>query len=102
MAMAPKSNSLYAAYETAKRDAQKELAQPVPLHLRNAPTRLMEQEGYGKGYQYAHDTDEKLTAMTCLPENLAGKRYYVPTREGEEGAFAERLERIDAWKRRES
>ena len=98
MALAPKSNSLEVAYETAKRDAAKELAEPVPLHLRNAVTGLMKDLNYGKGYQYAHDYDEKLTAMTCLPESMAGKRYYIPTDQGEEAAFARRLGEIKAWK----
>lgn len=99
MALAPKSNALYVAYETAKRDAEKALAEPVPLHLRNAVTGLMQQLDYGKGYQYAHDYEDKLTAMTCLPENLAGKQYYVPTNQGEEAELAERLDRIEAWKK---
>ena len=99
MALAPKSNALYVAYETAKRDAEKALAEPVPLHLRNAVTGLMRQLDYGKGYQYAHDYEDKLTAMTCLPENLAGKQYYVPTNQGEEAELAERLDRIEAWKK---
>lgn len=98
MALAPKSNALYVAYETAKRDAEKALAEPVPLHLRNAVTGLMRELDYGKGYQYAHDAEEKLTAMTCLPDSLAGRRYYAPTREGEEAAFAQRLEEIERWK----
>ena len=98
VALAPKSNALYTAYETARRDAAKDVAEPVPLHLRNAVTGLMKQLDYGKGYQYAHDYDAKLTAMTCLPEALAQKRYYLPTRQGEEAGLAERLEQIRAWK----
>ena len=98
MAMAPKSNALYAAYETAKRDAQRELAQPVPLHLRNATTSLMEQVGYGRGYQYAHDADEKLTAMTCLPDSMKDKVYYRPTDQGNEARYKARLEQIKEWK----
>ena len=98
MAMAPKSNSLYAAYATAKRDAQRGLAQPEPLHLRNATTSLMEQVGYGRGYQYAHDADEKLTAMTCLPDSMKDKVYYRPTDQGNEARYKARLEQIKEWK----
>ncbi|MBR6221493.1 MAG: replication-associated recombination protein A [Clostridia bacterium] len=98
MALAPKSNAMEVAYMAARDDAEKALAEPVPLHLRNAVTGLMRELDYGKGYQYAHDYDEKLTAMTCLPDSLAGKRYYAPTRQGEEAAFADRLEEIEAWK----
>ena len=99
MALAPKSNALYAAYENAKRDAARELSEPVPLHLRNAVTGLMKDIGYGAGYQYAHDTDEKLTDMTCLPDSMLGKVYYRPTEQGEEKAFGARLKEIEAWKR---
>ncbi len=99
MSLAPKSNALYMAYESAKHDAQRQLAEPVPLHIRNAPTTLMKQLDYGKGYQYAHDTAEKLTAMTCLPESLRDVSYYRPTEEGVEARFKARLEEINAWKR---
>ena len=99
MALAPKSNALYVAYEEAKGDAQRTEAEPVPLVIRNAPTGLMKELGYGDGYQYAHDTAEKLTAMRCLPDKLADRRYYLPTEQGEERAFGERLEQIRAWKR---
>ncbi len=99
MALAPKSNAMEVAYMTARDDAQKELAEPVPLHLRNAVTGLMKQLDYGKGYKYAHDYEEKLTAMTCLPESMAGKRYYLPTDQGEEAAFKQRFEEIEAWKK---
>ena len=98
MALAPKSNALYAAYETAKRDAAREISEPVPLHLRNAVTSLMADVGYGAGYQYAHDAKDKLTNMTCLPESMAGKRYYRPTDQGEEAGFAARLRQIEEWK----
>ena len=84
MAMAPKSNALYVAYETAKKDAQEQIAEPVPLQIRNAQTSLMKNLGYGKGYVYAHDTQEKLSAMTCLPDSLQRKRYYQPTEQGNE------------------
>ena len=99
MALAPKSNALYTAYEAARRDAATALAEPVPLHLRNAVTGLMRQLDYGKGYQYAHDAEEKLTDMRCLPDSLAGTRYYRPTDQGEEAALGRRLEEILAWKK---
>ncbi len=98
LSLAPKSNALYMAYETAKRDAITQLAEPVPLHIRNAPTRLMKELGYGKGYQYAHDTADKLTDMRCLPDSLLGRVYYEPTEQGLESRFKERLEQIKAWK----
>ena len=98
MAMAPKSNALYVAYETAKKDAQEQIAEPVPLQIRNAQTSLMKNLGYGKGYVYAHDTQEKLSAMTCLPDSLQGKRYYQPTEQGNEGRYKQRLEEIIRWK----
>jgi putative ATPase len=98
LSLAPKSNALYMAYETAKRDAITQLAEPVPLHIRNAPTRLMKELGYGKGYQYAHDTVDKLTDMRCLPDSLLGRVYYEPTEQGLESRFKERLEQIKAWK----
>ena len=98
LSLAPKSNALYMAYETAKRDAITQLAEPVPLHIRNAPTKLMKELGYGKGYQYAHDTADKLTDMRCLPDSLLGRVYYEPTEQGLESRFKERLEQIKAWK----
>ena len=98
MALAPKSNALYAAYEAAKKDALTQLDEPVPLVIRNGVTRLMQNLGYGEGYQYAHDAEEKLTDMQCLPDSLLGREYYRPAGEGEEAAFAERLRRIKAWK----
>jgi putative ATPase len=98
LSLAPKSNALYMAYETAKRDAITQLAEPVPLHIRNAVTKLMKDEGYGKGYQYAHDTAEKLTDMRCLPDSLLGTVYYEPTEQGLEARFKERLISIKAWK----
>ncbi|MBR4501366.1 MAG: replication-associated recombination protein A [Clostridia bacterium] len=99
MSLAPKSNALYAAYENARSDAANTLAEPVPLQIRNAPTRLMAEIGYGRGYQYAHDTEEKLTAMSCLPDSMAGKRYYLPTDQGLEAKYGARLEEILAWKK---
>ena len=98
LSMVPKSNALYMAYETAKKDALTQLADPVPAVIRNAPTALMKDLGYGEGYQYAHDTEEKLTAMQCLPETLAGKEYYRPTEQGSEARFKIRLEQIKEWK----
>ena len=100
LSLAPKSNSLYMAYESAKADALKQLAEPVPLVIRNAVTPLMAHEGYGKGYQYAHDTPDKLAAMQCLPDSLKDKTYYRPTEQGLESRFKTRLEEIQAWHRR--
>jgi len=100
MSLAPKSNSLYMAYEHAKRDASKNVAEPVPLHIRNAPTKLMKELDYGKGYQYAHDSEEKLTAMTCLPDSMKGTEYYFPTDQGLEARYKKHLEEIKAWKKR--
>ncbi|MBQ8974066.1 MAG: replication-associated recombination protein A [Clostridia bacterium] len=99
MSLAPKSNALYMAYNHAREDAQAMLAEPVPLVIRNAPTGLMRELDYGKGYQYAHDTEEKLTNMQCLPDSLLGRTYYQPTRQGLEGRFADRLEEIKRWKK---
>lgn len=99
MSLAPKSNALYSAYEAAKRDAVTMLAEPVPLVIRNAPTKLMKELDYGKGYQYAHDTEDKLTNMQCLPDSLVGREYYRPTEEGVEGRFKARLQEIKAWKK---
>lgn len=101
LAMAPKSNALYTACEACKQDVKTKRAEPVPLWLRNAPTRLMKELDYGKGYRYAHDTEEKLTAMQCLPDSLAGASYYHPTSQGAEAAVKERLEVIKAWKDRQ-
>ena len=97
--MAPKSNALYTAYESAKKDALTMLAEPVPLIIRNAPTRLMKELNYGKGYRYAHDYEEKLTDMQCLPDSLKDKEYYRPTEEGMESKYKARLDEIKAWKR---
>ena len=99
MAMAPKSNALYMAYENAKKDALTQLSEPVPMVIRNAPTGLMKDLNYGKGYQYAHDTQEKLTNMQCLPDNLLDREYYQPTEQGIEGRYKTRLEQIKAWKK---
>ncbi len=98
MSMAPKSNSLYMAYEHAKIDAQKQLAEPVPLVIRNAVTDMMSELNYGKDYQYAHDSKDKLTNMQCLPDSLLGTEYYVPTEQGNESRYKTRLEQIKKWK----
>ena len=99
MALAPKSNSAYVAYTLASNDAKKTLAEPVPLIIRNAPTKLMKNLDYGKGYQYAHDFKEKLTTMECLPPSLKGKKYYSPNEDGNEIRFKQRLEQINNWKK---
>ena len=98
LSLAPKSNALYMAYEHAKQDAIDQLAEPVPLVIRNAVTDLMGALDYGKGYQYAHDTKEKMARMQCLPDSLQGREYYQPTTQGQEVAFKERLEQIKDWK----
>ena len=102
LSMAPKSNALYTAVENCKRDVKNGQAEPVPLQLRNAPTRLMKDLEYGKDYEYAHDTEEKLTRMECLPESLAGTVYYHPTDQGNEEKVKKRLQEIKEWKRRET
>ncbi len=98
LAMAPKSNALYRAVEMSKKDAASKFAEPVPLHLRNAVTGLMKDLHYGDGYRYAHDTEEKLTDMVCLPDSLKDRRYYEPTNEGDEAVVNERLSEIRRWK----
>jgi len=102
MSMAPKSNAMDVAYHMARGDAQNQLAEPVPLHIRNAPTKLMKELDYGKGYQYAHDTAEKLTSMQCLPDSLAGKEYYIPTEQGLEVKYKAKLAQIKQWKKEHS
>lgn len=98
LAMAPKSNTLYTACEECKRDVKERRAEPVPLVLRNAPTSLMKELNYGKGYEYAHDTEEKLTHMQCMPDSMADRTYYHPGDQGEEKAVRDRLEAIKLWK----
>jgi putative ATPase len=93
LSAAPKSNAVYRAYLAAAEDATKDVADPVPLHLRNAPTRLMKDLGYGKGYRYAHDEPEGVADMSCLPPRLEGRRYYQPTDRGIEARIKEALER---------
>ncbi len=100
LSLAPKSNALYTAYESAKRDALTMLAEPVPLVIRNAPTKLMKELDYGKGYKYAHNEKDKLSTMQCLPDSLSGREYYRPTEEGAEARFAQRLKEIKDWKER--
>jgi putative ATPase len=99
LAAAPKSNAVYAAYKRAAADATRDVASPVPLHLRNAPTRLMKDLGYGKGYRYAHDEAEGVAEMSCLPEHLEGRRYYEPTDRGVESRIKDALERARTLKK---
>jgi putative ATPase len=94
LSVAPKSNALYTAYGSVQADVESTAAESVPLHLRNAPTRLMKGLGYGKGYQYAHDLESKVADMECLPENLRGHVYYQPTNEGIEKRIRERMDEI--------
>jgi putative ATPase len=94
LATAPKSNAVYAAYTRAAADVNTDVAPPVPLHLRNAPTPLMKDLAYGKGYQYAHDEPDAVADMPCLPPALEGRRYYEPTGRG----FEEEIKRrMDGW-----
>ena len=98
LALAPKSNAMEEAYNRAAADAQKMMAEPVPLQIRNAPTRLMKSLDYGKGYVYAHDTDEKIARMSCLPDALAGRRYYTPAGLGREANLKARLAAVRDWR----
>jgi putative ATPase len=95
LALAPKSNAVYTAFSAVRADVESTRAEPVPLHLRNAPTKLMREMQYGKGYKYAHDEKGKVAAMECLPENLRDRRYYHPTQEGREKLLAQRMEEIE-------
>ena len=97
-ALAPKSNAMEVAYMQAAHDANENIAEPVPLHIRNAPTKLMKELDYGKGYIYAHDTEDKIADMECLPENLRGREYYHPGNQGFEPRFKERYESIKKWR----
>lgn len=99
MALAPKSNALYIAYNHAKNDALNTIADPVPLHLRNAPTKLMKELNYGKDYQYAHDFENKITNMQCLPDSIKNHRYYFPTNQGTEARVIKRLEQIESLRK---
>ncbi len=98
LALAPKSNALEVAYFAAKKDAIDTLEEPIPLHLRNAPTRLMKDLGYGKNYEYSHDYQGHMTDMPCLPQKLEGKRYYVPSQQGLEIKVAKRMDDIEQTK----
>jgi putative ATPase len=98
LALAPKSNALYTGYGAVQEDLESTRAEPVPLHLRNAPTPLMKNIGYGRGYQYAHDLDDKVADMPCLPESLAEKTYYHPTDQGFEARLRQRMEEIRSLK----
>lgn len=97
LSLAPKSNAAYLAYSAAKKDALNTQAEPVPLQIRNAPTKLMKELNYGADYQYAHDTEDKLTTMQTMPDNLVGHQYYRPTSQGSEVKFAQRLAQIKRW-----
>ena len=101
LALAPKSNALYTAYGAVQADVERTAAEAVPLHLRNAPTGLMKHLGYGKGYQYAHDVENKVADMQCLPDNLKDRTYYHPTSEGVEKRIRERMEEIRRRRSRE-
>ena len=98
LSLAPKSNALYMGYEACKKDALHTLAEPVPLQIRNAPTRLMEDLHYGEGYVYAHDTAEKVSSMQCLPDGLKDRIYYRPDGQGAEAALKEKIESVRKWK----
>ncbi|MBQ9726834.1 MAG: replication-associated recombination protein A [Kiritimatiellae bacterium] len=98
LSLAPKSNALDVAYHRVAADAQARMAEPVPLQIRNAPTRLMKELDYGKGYAYAHDTDEKIARMSCLPDSLAGRRYYEPAGLGAEARMKARLAAVRDWR----
>lgn len=99
LSMAPKSNAIYNACLFCKADIHEKPAQPVPLQICNAPTNLMKDFHYGEGYQYAHNTEEKITRMKCLPDELADRRYYLPTQQGKEKQIKEQLEKILQWKK---
>jgi putative ATPase len=94
LCLAPKSNAVYTAYGAVQQEIEHTRQEPVPLHLRNAPTRLMKELEYGKGYRYAHDEEGKVAEMDCLPDSLKGRSYYKPTQEGREKALAQRMEEI--------
>ena len=98
LSTAPKSNSSYMAYEAAKEDAKEMLAEPVPLVIRNAPTELMKELHYGDGYVYAHDTEEKIVRMQCLPDSVKDRVYYRPGIQGDEKVIKDRMERIKQWR----
>lgn len=99
LSLSPKSNAMETAYFAARDDALEHITEPVPMNIRNAPTKLMKDLGYGEGYIYAHDTEEKIAAMQCLPDSLVGSEYYQPTDQGLERRYKERLEQIKQWKK---
>lgn len=99
LSLAPKSNSAFIGYESCKKDALHTLAEPVPIIIRNAPTKLMEELHYGAGYQYAHDTADRIAAMQCLPDGLKARKYYHPTEAGKEAEAKERYERAQTWRK---
>jgi len=99
LSVAPKSNAIDVAYAMASQDAAGMLNEPVPLVIRNAETKLMKDLGYGKGYQYAHNYEDKLTNMQCLPDSLKDKEYYQPVSQGLEKQISERLKQIKEWKK---
>ncbi|MDE1162458.1 MAG: replication-associated recombination protein A [Acidobacteriaceae bacterium] len=101
LALAPKSNAVYKGWGQVLNDIEQRPAEPVPLHIRNAPTRLMKELDYGKGYQYAHDVAGKVAQMECLPESLLGRRYYEPTNEGREKLLAQRLAEVERLRKGE-
>jgi putative ATPase len=94
LALAPKSNSVYTAYGAVQREVEQTRQEPVPMHLRNAPTKLMKELEYGKGYRYAHDEEGRVADMDCLPDSLKGRSYFQPTQEGREKLLAQRMEEI--------
>jgi len=94
LCLAPKSNAVYTAYGAVQQEVEHTRQEPVPLHLRNAPTRLMKELGYARGYRYAHDEEDRIADMECLPESLKGRSYYQPTQEGREKLLAQRMEEI--------
>jgi putative ATPase len=100
LSLAPKSNALYVGYGNVLEDVRKTEADPVPLHLRNAVTGLMKNIGYGEGYKYAHNFEEKVTDMTCLPDNLSGRTYYQPSDQGFEARLRARMDEIAKMKRK--
>lgn len=99
LSVAPKSDAAYQALSAVTNDVTNSVAEPVPLHLRNAPTRQMKQWGYGAGYEHAHDLADAITSMECLPPGMSGKQWYFPTNRGVEARIAERLETIRAGKK---
>ena len=99
LSMAPKSNAMDVAYILARQDAKDHIAEPVPLQIRNAPTKLMKELGYGKDYKYAHDYDEKITTLQCLPDSLIDRVYYKPTEQGLEAKYKAKLQQIKDWKK---